>query len=237
MSGILQRLVLAFGHRQHHHLVRLAEVERGRADEIADVLDEEHRLLGRLQPLERAFHHARVEVAALAGVDLQRGRAGRADALGVVGGLLVALDHRDRQGRQQPLDRLGQQRRLARAGARHEVDREDAALGEELAVEARVLVVLREDVLLDLDHPRRRQAGRVRVAVVMDVIVTAARAVRVIVPVAVSVVVVMARDRGRGRDRDRGRGGAPCRRHADARVRALRLRSSFRRCRSRMSCT
>ena len=42
-------------------------------------------------------HHSRVEVAALAGVDLDRGRAGGADAVGVVRGLLVALDDRDRQ--------------------------------------------------------------------------------------------------------------------------------------------
>jgi hypothetical protein len=43
--------------------------------------------------VEGGLDHRGVEVAALAGVDLQRGRAGGADAVGVVAGLLVALDH------------------------------------------------------------------------------------------------------------------------------------------------
>ena len=48
--------------------------------------------------LRKGFaHHRRVEVATLAGVDLDRGRAGGADAVGVEAGLLVAFDHRDVQ--------------------------------------------------------------------------------------------------------------------------------------------
>jgi hypothetical protein len=78
--------------------------------------------------------HVGVEVAALAGVDLDGRRAGGADALGVVAGLLVAFDHRHRA---LPLSIsmvLHQQRGLARAGAGHQVQREDAALGQSLAV-------------------------------------------------------------------------------------------------------
>ena len=73
----------------------LAEVEHRRADEIADIFDEQHRAEPRPQLLERVARHMRVEMAALAGVDLDRGRAGRANALGIHGSLLIALDHRD----------------------------------------------------------------------------------------------------------------------------------------------
>ncbi len=59
----------------------------------------------------------RVEMAALAGVDLDRGRAGRADALGVHRGLLIAFDDGDRQLALQALDGFDEQRGLARAGA------------------------------------------------------------------------------------------------------------------------
>jgi hypothetical protein len=72
--------------------------------------------------------HLGVEVAALAGVDLQRRRAGGADAVGVDAGLLVAFDHRHRQPAGEQLDGAHQQRGLARAGAGDEVQREDAAL-------------------------------------------------------------------------------------------------------------
>jgi hypothetical protein len=43
--------------------------------------------------IERMAHHMPIQMAALAGVDLDRGGAGGADAVGVGAGLLVALDH------------------------------------------------------------------------------------------------------------------------------------------------
>ena len=94
--GILERLVLALGHREDHHLARLAEVEGGRADEVADVLDQQQRAVRQRQARQRLGDHLRVEMAALAGIDLQRGDARGANPLGVEVGLLVALDHRDR---------------------------------------------------------------------------------------------------------------------------------------------
>ena len=42
--GIFRRLVLALGGRKQHDLVRLAEIERGGADQIADILDEQQEL-------------------------------------------------------------------------------------------------------------------------------------------------------------------------------------------------
>lgn len=45
--GVFQRLILALGHGDEHHAMLFAEVEHGRADEIADIFDEEHRAEGR----------------------------------------------------------------------------------------------------------------------------------------------------------------------------------------------
>ena len=53
MCGYLTRLVVAFGDRRDHHPGVLAEVEQGRADEVADVLDDQHRAGGGGELVER----------------------------------------------------------------------------------------------------------------------------------------------------------------------------------------
>ena len=65
-------------------LALLAEVEQRRADQVADVLDEEPAIpaSGR-SACERPLQHGGVEMAAGAGVDLDRTGAGAADPLGV----------------------------------------------------------------------------------------------------------------------------------------------------------
>jgi hypothetical protein len=55
------------------------------------------RMVVQRQAGEGLGHHGGVQVATLAGVDLDGRRAGGADAVGVVRGLLVALDHGQRQ--------------------------------------------------------------------------------------------------------------------------------------------
>ena len=75
--------------------MRLAEIEGGGADEIADILDEHQGIVRQAEGLQRMADHMGVEMAALSGIDLDRLDAGGADALGVVRGLLVAFDHRN----------------------------------------------------------------------------------------------------------------------------------------------
>jgi hypothetical protein len=79
------------------------------------------------------------------------------------------------------IDGLAQQRGLARTGAGHQVQRENAALGESLAVLLRIGVVLGQDVLLDLHHALLADAGGVGVR----------RRITVLVIVVVAVIVVM----------------------------------------------
>ena len=163
----------------------------------------------RVQRLERVADHMRVEVTALAGVDLDRRRAGRPDALGVVRGLLVAFDHRDRQPALQRLDRLDEQGRLARAGARDDVEREQPPGGEARAVVAGEGVVLGQNVPFDPDHALLAHARRMR-AIVLDVIVRMIASMRMImIALLVADVVMMMADgyaaRARRRDREHAR--------------------------------
>ena len=157
---------------EEHDLVSLAEVELGRADEVAYVLDEEHGLVFRHEVLERVAHHRGVEMAALARVDLQGSHARGAYALGVVRGLLVALDHGRAKARG-PLERLSEKLGLARTGRRDKIEREHAVFAKELPVDGRNRVVSPEDILLDRDGARggRRRGVAVSGTVVLVMMV------------------------------------------------------------------
>ena len=165
--GILQRLVVALGDRQDRDLGALTQIPHRRADEVADVLDEQQcRRIGggrvQRQPIERRRDHRRIEMAALAGVDLHGRRTGGADAIGVVAGLLVALDHCERLWwvlTPQRADRGHQQRGLARAGARHQVVGRDAMRREVGAVRTRDRVVGAQHVGLEPDGALDAHAG------------------------------------------------------------------------------
>ncbi len=79
-----------------------------------------------VQACKRLGHHGRVEVATLAGVDLDGGRTGGADAVGIETGLLVAFDHGHVQDGLSGFERLdggAQQRGLAGARAGDDIER------------------------------------------------------------------------------------------------------------------
>ena len=167
---IFQRLVVSLGHREDRHFQRLAEIEAGRTNEVADILDEQDRVALERQALERVPDHMRVEVTAAAGIDLKRGHARGADTRGIERGLLVALDHGHGHRGFQHLDGLDQERGLARARARYEVDGENAGLAQALPVLACIGVVPGEDVLLDA-HEVMRMSRRSFVVMMIVVVV------------------------------------------------------------------
>ena len=117
----------------------------------------------RIQVLQGMAEHVRIEMAALAGIDLQRRCAGGADAVGVAVGLLVALDHGDGHLLAQRFDGAHQQAGLAGAGAGDQVEREHAVMGEPAAIVGGMRVVDGEDVLLDAHHAFLAHAGCVGV--------------------------------------------------------------------------
>ena len=172
----------------------LAEIEGGRTDEVADVLDEEQRAVGRFQPLHGVADHVRVEVAAFAGVDLQRWHTGGADALGVVGSLLITFDDLDGDRVLEQFDGLDEQARLARTRAGNEIERKHAVLVEPGAVLRSVAVVLAQDVAFDLHHARLAHAGDVgtrRAGAEIEVVVVVMVIVAMRMTVVVGVLAVM----------------------------------------------
>ncbi len=70
-----------------------AEVEARRADEVADVLDEQHVEAGERQFVQRVVDHLRVEVTGVAGRDLHGRHATGANPRRVVLRGEVAFDH------------------------------------------------------------------------------------------------------------------------------------------------
>ena len=71
-----------------------AKVEAGRADEVTDVFDKQNAVIASRQARRGVGNHLRIEMAALAGIDLNRRRAGGADARGIVDRLLIAFNDR-----------------------------------------------------------------------------------------------------------------------------------------------
>ena len=149
---VLERLVLALGHRAHHHARVLADPELGRANEVADVLDQQQVDLVERQRGDRRAHHIRVEMAlaaeAGAGVQLSHGDVQRGQSVGIHRALDVTFEHADAHAGQVRHDAL-EQRRLAGAGRAHEVDDLDPGPVEVRPVGARDRVVGVERVLDD----------------------------------------------------------------------------------------
>ena len=151
---VLERLVLALGHGRDHYAPVLADAELRRADEVADVLDQEQVDLVERDRRQRRAHHVRVEVALAAeariGVDLRHRHVQRGKRVGIETALHVALEHADAHIVEISHDAF-EQRRLARARRTHHVDDDDAVLVEVVAVRARDRVVRVEDAFRDAD--------------------------------------------------------------------------------------
>ena len=94
----------------------MPEIEAGRADQIADVLDEQQIDMVEVERMQRIVDHVGVEVTGLSRRDLDRGNAPAANALGVVLCFQVAFDHGDPDRVGQRIDRRLQQAGLARSG-------------------------------------------------------------------------------------------------------------------------
>ena len=195
---VFERLVLALGHRKDRDLGALAQIEQGRADEVADILDQDDRARAGLQLGEPARDHRRIEMAAGAGIDLDGRRAGRADALAVVRGRLIALQHKERQRVAQIADRAFEQRGLAGAGGADQVQRQDLAAAKPAAVLLRQRIVLGEDARFECYRRAVLMCTAVAVVVPVPMIVIVVMFMGMAVPGAVGVDVLVRRRLDRG---------------------------------------
>jgi hypothetical protein len=79
-----------------HDIAVLSQIETGRAHQVADVLDEQQIDVGEPDLVQSAVDHGRVEMAGVAGGDLDCRHALRANAPGIVLGREVAFHDADR---------------------------------------------------------------------------------------------------------------------------------------------
>ena len=70
--------------------------------------------------VKRTFNHGRIQMAALAGIDLQRTGAGRTNAVRIVVGFLIAFNHHGGHLGER-LERCAEEFGLSRSRARDEV--------------------------------------------------------------------------------------------------------------------
>ena len=135
--------------------MRLAKVKACGADEVADVFDKKQRPGCRGQIIDGVADHMRVKMTSLAGVDLDRRCAGGADAVGVIGGLLVAFDHGAGHISQHP-EGLDKQRGLAGTGTGDKVEGKDTGVTKPPPVGQRIAVVPGHDIALQRNFARGR---------------------------------------------------------------------------------
>jgi len=126
---VLDRFFFSLRRGEQRNLRLFAEVEGDRADQVADVLDQEQAGSGRNRLFQHGMNLFGVEVAAVVGFDLGDRCATVAHPFGVDFAVLVADDHRGRNsGLAERVERFLQKRRLARAGGRDQIERDNAAL-------------------------------------------------------------------------------------------------------------
>ena len=160
-GGVLERLVLALGHRNHHHPQAFAQVVGGGANQVADIFNHQQlqglqREACGLQLLHAPGDRASLQMAGLAGADLDCGQASSPEPPGVVVGGQIADDHGHRSAGAgargvstrvrpgvawpvagQPLQQGG----LAGARRRKQVHNRELRLGEAAAIGRCLLVV------------------------------------------------------------------------------------------------
>lgn len=90
--GIFEWFVFAFGDGHQDDALVFTEIEEGRADEISDIFDEEYHVVLEGELRDGGGDHLGFEVAAFAGVDLDRGGSCGADLFSIKGCGLIPFD-------------------------------------------------------------------------------------------------------------------------------------------------
>ena len=156
-----------------------AEIEGGRADQVADVLDEQEVDIVAahlfLKLVKTAMDHGSVEMAGAAGGQLDGRYAFCADSVGVPFGFDIPLDDTDPDFSLQGLDGMFEEGGLSGAGAADQVEGNSPDFLEVVAIDLRQCIVGGEKTGMDVDR-----TGAGCGVVVVTVAVTMAVAVMVV---------------------------------------------------------
>src|SRR5262249_29611832 len=129
-GGILEGFVLTFRDGPEDDLEILSEIVSGRANQVADILDEKQFHPVAVERLAGSCHHLGFKVAEGAGSDLHDRRPGSAQSLCVVVGSQVADDDSSFGATVQTTDGFKQESGFAGAWRREDVEDEQAAAME-----------------------------------------------------------------------------------------------------------
>ena len=147
---ILQGLVVALGDGGHADADMLAQPEFCGADQIADVVDDDGLHAGQVQLRNGLLDHVGLQVAGTLGVQLDGPDAQGGHALGVLGGVEVALDDRHGAAVDAAVGQdLLQEGGLAAAGGSQQIHHPDATAVQVGPDQVGDLVVLIEYVYID----------------------------------------------------------------------------------------
>jgi hypothetical protein len=146
---VFEGLVFAFCNAQHHHLCRFSKIIAGRADQVADVFNQQR--IERLEwPVrERALDHPRIQVAGAAGGDLLHRKAKTGEPSRIVIRLDVTRQQSYALTRAEALERAFKQGRLPCARRTDEVQAKYLALLETLSQPAGDAIVLTKNLLFE----------------------------------------------------------------------------------------
>jgi hypothetical protein len=161
-QGVFNGFVFTFGDREHHHALVLADIEFGRADQIADVLHDEQVDGIQVQVGHGPFDHVGRQVAVAAefvGVDLDHRCTAFGQLVGVVGGADVPHHDGTPQGRHDGLQAADQGGGLAGARGTHHIHDKDLVVGELVPQAIRHHVVGVEHLADHLDFTRPGTVG------------------------------------------------------------------------------
>ncbi len=124
--GVFGRFVRAFGHRNQDYPLMLAQVEGGRANQVADIFNKEQvdRITARLffQQMQSPVDLGRIQMAGPSGGDLHHRHPLGPDPLGITVSLDIPLNYPDSDLALQSFNGFFQQGGLARAWAGDHVD-------------------------------------------------------------------------------------------------------------------
>lgn len=90
--GILERLIITLSDADDGCPHRLPQVKQCRADQIAYIFNEQQTFISWLECFQRSINHIRIQVTALARINLHYGHTRGGNSVGIIRCLLVTFD-------------------------------------------------------------------------------------------------------------------------------------------------